>query len=545
MYRVKSSGNSRNTAPVSLQPQQHQQSRAPLWPARRRRQRLPISRPTGIAALLRLRTATSIVPASSVVPADFATAPAAPSTDTPSMATTLSALPHTASSAVAIQRAGDSISVGSVPGMDQTDVPMSSLAPLPILRVSTNSVITQAPGKSISRAIPLTAAENLLRIRAAAPVITMRMVKALINSRLPLLQMAPAHDYVAPLAPSEAASLDRTTWYVLGDVHGDFFALHTLLSYIKAQHTGPGAAGNFRILLLGDMVDRGLHDMETLLLLLDMAMEFPHRVLWLAGNHDDALYLDSGAARFEATVSPSEFKDKLNNLGGTHPFLRALGYLLIAVAARLPRAVLFPDGTLATHAGFPLRDVLPEVKNMAALNSPACLHDFLWSRATPHARRKTVRRHEGCATFGYEDFSQFCQSVQGFFPVQRMVRGHDHVELGYHVHETYRQQPVLTLNSFGHDAVDSEDRHLTYKQRLCLGVMQQGRLPRVDLIPYGQSDFRDYMSVSPINLQNAPPTWPTDSDEKNATRQRRAQIAPTPTPLPGPLLTPLESSTAD
>ncbi|PTX92219.1 hypothetical protein DB346_25105 [Verrucomicrobia bacterium LW23] len=488
------------------------QERVPQWVSRRRK-RLPASRPTGIAVLrpvLSSSMATVLSPTDIPEPAPCAEA--------------------ASSSAAAWGRVGA--------GAGAAHCTSHRLPMLPALTQQRTRRQVRPPTQIIGQEpLALTAAENLVRVRAAAPVITMRMVKALINSRLPLLQMVPEHDYVAPLAAPEAEGYLRgeVPWYVLGDLHGDFFALHTLLTHIRAKHqAGTPQATPFRVLVLGDVVDRGLHDTETLLLLLEAAMEHPHCFLWLAGNHDDALYLDAGAARFEATVAPSEFKDKLNDMAGAHPFLRALGYLFIALAARLPRAVLFPDGTLATHAGIPLRDAMAAAEargagqsGMAKLNAPACLHDFLWTRAAAVATRRPARRTEP-AFYGHDDFEAFCRATEAFFPVRRMVRGHDHVAEGYLLHRNFRSRPVLTLNSFGHDVADGRAAASGegYRKRLCLGLMQKDALPRVDLLPFAPQDFAQYRQVAPVTVHNAPENWPTDSDERISTEHRRAQIAP-------------------
>jgi hypothetical protein len=111
----------------------------------------------------------------------------------------------------------------------------------------------------------------------------------------------------------------------------------------------------------------------------------------------------------------------------------------------VPRAVFFPDGLLAAHGGFPLADLHPRLLETANWNDPACLTDFVWSRAHPKARKKLPNRYGRGSQFGYEDFAAFCRlsAVLGR-PVTHMLRGHDHVDERYAIYPAYRATPVLT-----------------------------------------------------------------------------------------------------
>ena len=72
--------------------------------------------------------------------------------------------------------------------------------------------------------------------------------------------------------------------------------------------------------------------------------------------------------------------------------------------SRAPRALFFPDGMLVAHGVFPLADLHPKLIENANWNDPACLSDFVWTRAHPTARKKFPNRFSRGSQFGYEDF---------------------------------------------------------------------------------------------------------------------------------------------
>ena len=113
--------------------------------------------------------------------------------------------------------------------------------------------------------------------------------------------------------------------------------------------------------------------------------------------------------------------------------------------AQAPRALFFPDGLLVAHGGFPLADLHARLAETGDWNDPACLADFVWTRAHPTARRSCPNRFSRGSQFGYEDFAAFCALAARLGrPVTHMVRGHDHVEERYAVYPAYAPHPVLT-----------------------------------------------------------------------------------------------------
>ena len=226
-------------------------------------------------------------------------------------------------------------------------------------------------------------------------------------------------------------------WFV-GDLHGDILALEAALALIRRE-AGEGLP---RIVFLGDLFDDEGFGLEVLLRIFALIVDAPEQICVLAGNHDEALSYDG--ARFAATVSPSDFSDALNaNLADE--WIARAGKLTVRFFANAPRALFFPDGLLAAHGGFPLADLHARLAETGNWNDPACLQDFVWTRAHPTARRKLPNRFSRGSQFGYQDFAAFCDLATRLGrPVTHFVRGHDHVEERWAVYPKYEPNPMLT-----------------------------------------------------------------------------------------------------
>ena len=236
------------------------------------------------------------------------------------------------------------------------------------------------------------------------------------------------------------AQFARPLW-IVGDLHGDWLTLEAALALI-GRHASPDEAGAPRVVFLGDFFDDEGFGLEVLLRVFELIVQAPGRIGVIAGNHDEALAY--GAGRFASTVSPSDFSDFLNaNLA--HEWIERAGKLAVRLAAHAPRALFLPDGLLVSHGGFPLSDLHARLAETGDWNDPACLTDFVWTRAHPKARKKLPNRFSRGSQYGYEDFADFCALAARLGrPVTHMVRGHDHVEERYALYPAYAAHPVLT-----------------------------------------------------------------------------------------------------
>lgn len=307
-------------------------------------------------------------------------------------------------------------------------------------------------------------------------------------------------------------------WFILGDMHGDFYALSNALQYIV--RTCP----DFRLIFLGDLIDRGPHPMECLWLLLAYAKRFPDRILWIAGNHDIAVHENEDGS-FWGSVLPSEFLDHLNRVDSWTPFRREFGREFVELVKDLPRAVLFPDGLLITHGGFPLVDRHKDIPStdhlsdkISWLNSPQSLQDFTWTRITRYPKRIPNRASTGCS-YGFNDFAAFCEATKDFFPTSRLVTGHDHPTDGFDLHPEWKVHAALTLKGYGFsEDYDRPDAYLAkYQKHLVVGRCRRDQIPEPIKIPVIEADLTEYFNseISALfkdSQVGGKPPDPTDSD---------------------------------
>jgi hypothetical protein len=262
--------------------------------------------------------------------------------------------------------------------------------------------------------------------------------------------------------------------WMVGDLHGDLLALEAALALI-AQHASAAAESGSRIVFLGDLFDDEGFGLEILLRVFELIAEAPAHICLIAGNHDEALSYDG--VRFASSVEPSDFAAFLNaNLA--HEWIERAGKLAVRVFARAPRALFFPDGLLVAHGGFPLTDLHPMLAATGNWNDPACLADFVWTRAHPKARKKLPNRYSRGSQFGHEDFGAFCALSAGLGrPVTHMVRGHDHVEDRYALYPAYRAHPLLTIVALSRRL--SRERFGPYERVPAVARFVEGAVPQV------------------------------------------------------------------
>ncbi len=285
---------------------------------------------------------------------------------------------------------------------------------------------------------------------------------------------------VCRLLPEEVGKASR--WFFLGDIHGDFLALHHQLAFIAESEP------DFRIVLLGDIPDRGPDSAECFLLLLRRAAEFPGRFLWIAGNHDTCFQEDAGI--FTSSVEPAEFLDFLNGGSEAERLRRQeIGRCFLRITGLLPRAILFPDGLLATHGGFPHADLQakippnsPPEELFAWISRPEFLQDFTWTRLTRYKRKLPNRERKGCS-YGFEDFSSFCNLFPDSMPVRRMITGHEHYDEGWIAHPTYLQHPAATLTGFGFPVMGGPADAAHYRSKWLVARHRENGLPEPLEIP--------------------------------------------------------------
>jgi hypothetical protein len=242
--------------------------------------------------------------------------------------------------------------------------------------------------------------------------------------------------------------------------------------------------------MLGDIVDRGIHSLECYIYLLKWAFTYPERIIWIAGNHDVCFNWSESTREFESSVSPSEFCDFLNRKDAMKGYRQAWGRLFVEFTERLPRAVLFPNGLLATHGGIPHDDHQTKIEELGNvqeqwlyLNSIDCLQDFTWTRIHRNPKKIPNRVSKGCQ-FGFRNFERFCEVVAGVFPVKHLVNGHEHPSAGYDLQVKYKKNEALTLRGFGfHPIYSGSSGYSNYAEKLYLGQGAESGKPTLLEVP--------------------------------------------------------------
>jgi hypothetical protein len=233
--------------------------------------------------------------------------------------------------------------------------------------------------------------------------------------------------------------------WIIGDLHGDLLALECSIEVIQ-RLAGQEAP---HILFLGDVFDDGGYGVETVLRVLELSSARPGTITWIAGNHDDAFGYDEAQKSFYSTVIPCDFADLVNNSPEGSP-ARGAASVAAWLAARLPRALLFEDGLLAAHGGFPLPDLWPMLNSSKDLARPEALRDFTWARAHDRLRNRMPTRIARNSDFGRDDLAMFASLMSRLLdgrPVHRLIRGHDHVVDRFNLHPTYQRVPMRTINA--------------------------------------------------------------------------------------------------
>ena len=307
------------------------------------------------------------------------------------------------------------------------------------------------PAVLVQRAQPFTMV-SFDEVMAQVSNVPFKEIRAwLENPAQPLLLFDDQRTECIEVAIIRAVKDVPSVLWIIGDLHADVLSLANIIAH--AERVNPEGAEPPAFVFLGDFVDRGRHDRETLLLLFQLILKHPNRVCIIPGNHDIDLQWDEKAEKFRVTIEPAEYCERLNNLlRSTDEKDREeveFAKLLIAFFRKRPKAAILPDGTLLAHGGFPHTDIQAAIKKPDQLGLQYCQNDFLWARIAETARKRPNRGNRG-HEFGWETFNQFCKvSAQIGVPVKRFVRGHDHILARWQYYPDYVENPVLTINAMG------------------------------------------------------------------------------------------------
>jgi len=220
----------------------------------------------------------------------------------------------------------------------------------------------------------------------------------------------------------------------VGDIHGSLDDLREILGRFSR---GQLERGEVTLLFLGDYIDRGDHQLEALLTLMELKVDYPDSVFLLLGNHEGVSVIEP---------SPHDFPDELIARYLLRDGLDLYRRVVEEVFANLHVAVYLKDSFLALHGGLPvsnyrkaqgLREYLLGAEDRVVRET---LIEVLWNDPIESNEEGRPSPRGAGALFG----RPVTEWVTKTFNVKLIVRGHEPCVNGYKFNHGHR---VLTLFS--------------------------------------------------------------------------------------------------
>ena len=255
--------------------------------------------------------------------------------------------------------------------------------------------------------------------------------------------------------------------YVLGDTHGDFETLVSVLDTVLDAARVRGSS-NPTVYLLGDILDRNtdMCAVESAFIMAVMQKALPDQFAEynsinfgiVKGDHDVALsYREpySPAARFTAGVKPADYCDWLNarlDKNGGREDLTLIGRAWIRLMEECPAAAFLDrSGTLLSHGGIPRSDLQEMMANGVPyiMQTEEAAQDFAWCRMVD-AKNKLLNRSSKTSEIGFGEFESFNALMGG--RIKKFIFGHQHPAKGFaRFDKCYQGYDVICLSSFRND----------------------------------------------------------------------------------------------
>lgn len=214
---------------------------------------------------------------------------------------------------------------------------------------------------------------------------------------------------------------------VIGDLHGDLTSLNRI---VKSENLEKRLdEGNYFLICLGDYIDRGLHQVQVLHILLKHMISFPSQVILLRGNHE-------GPA--DIKISPHDFPHQLAHQYGHEWNTIYASYRRLF--DNLNTACIIPGKALFLHGGIPSKANCLNDIAFAHVNHPqlSYLEEILWSDPSTMPGINYSFRGYG-KLFGIDITNSFLRKLG----VETLIRGHECFDDGYNFHDS----KILTLFS--------------------------------------------------------------------------------------------------
>ena len=204
--------------------------------------------------------------------------------------------------------------------------------------------------------------------------------------------------------------------YVIGDIHGNLKSLRKIIEIINKDNPK-------YIIFLGDIVDRGIKQLECLILVLILKILNPTKYYLLKGNHET----------FEMNQAYGFYYEFLNKFNDGDKFKEIL--LLYQV---LPICIIINNSILCLHGGIPEDiDILKKLKGMNPLKLDQNtiksiykgIYQILWNdpKDVENLEFSNSFRGPGIKFFGKIAFERFME----YNNLKFLIRAHECFPEGY------------------------------------------------------------------------------------------------------------------
>ncbi len=214
-----------------------------------------------------------------------------------------------------------------------------------------------------------------------------------------------------------------------GDIHGD---LDTFKELSKRYDIDDHLLNGGYVVFLGDYIDRGYMQLETMVTLLLLKLEWRDRIVLLRGNHEPPSWLIPSPHDF-----PYVLVDRFGPLEGQNLYSR-----FMELFEYLPLALYIPHEVVAFHGGPPISRVLKGIEGEELLdfdNDPESIEEILWSDPIEEDVEWYYSYRGAGKLWGYKVTDRTLSALN----VKMLIRGHEPVN-GWDVRHRGR---VLTLFS--------------------------------------------------------------------------------------------------
>lgn len=240
---------------------------------------------------------------------------------------------------------------------------------------------------------------------------------------------------------------------IVGDVHGD---LHTVSEVLNKY-----SPSNWAYVFLGDYVDRGEWQLETLTLLLRLKLRYGDRFVMLRGNHETQVM----------NMEYGFYRELLKKLG---PEGALLYEDILDIFSRMPLAAVLNNEYFLVHGGLPVVDIdLGAIRKLPKpdreLSNDVSIQ-LLWNDPSDDVvdHAPNLERGPGTYYFGRGITERFL-SKSG---LKMLVRAHEYVIDGYKWNHGGKVLTIFTSRAGPYRAV-----------RAKVALLEGGELRIVPVVP--------------------------------------------------------------